>query len=67
MYKIMTIVGTRPELIKMSKVISEFDALTNHIWCILVKIMIMNLIKFSLKIYKYENRLFFKFWRKKLC
>ena len=27
----MTIVGTRPELIKMSKVISEFDALTNHV------------------------------------
>ena len=31
MYKIMTIVGTRPELIKMSKVISEFDSLTNHV------------------------------------
>ena len=31
MYKIMTIVGTRPELIKMSKVISEFDILTNHV------------------------------------
>ena len=27
----MTIVGTRPELIKMSKVITEFDALTNHV------------------------------------
>ena len=31
MYKIMTIVGTRPELIKMSKVISQFDTLTNHV------------------------------------
>ena len=31
MYKIMTIVGTRPELIKMSKVISQFDSLTNHV------------------------------------
>ena len=29
--KIMTIVGTRPELIKMCRVISEFDKYTNHI------------------------------------
>ena len=27
----MTVVGTRPELIKMSRVISEFDNFTNHI------------------------------------
>ena len=27
----MTIVGTRPELIKMSRVIAEFDKHTNHI------------------------------------
>ena len=31
MYKIMTIVGTRPELIKMSCVIKKFDTNTNHI------------------------------------
>lgn len=31
MLKIMTIVGTRPELIKMSRVIAEFDQHTNHI------------------------------------
>lgn len=31
MLKIMTIVGTRPELIKMSRVIAEFDKFTNHI------------------------------------
>ena len=31
MLKVMTIVGTRPELIKMSCVISEFDFRTNHI------------------------------------
>ena len=31
MIKIMTIVGTRPELIKMSRVINEFDKNTNHI------------------------------------
>ena len=31
MLKVMTIVGTRPELIKMSRVINEFDAYTNHI------------------------------------
>lgn len=31
MLKVMTIVGTRPELIKMSRVIPEFDKHTNHI------------------------------------
>ena len=31
MLKVMTIVGTRPELIKMSRVISEFDENTNHV------------------------------------
>lgn len=31
MLKVMTIVGTRPELIKMSRVISEFDRHTNHV------------------------------------
>ena len=31
MLKVMTIVGTRPELIKMSRVIAEFDEYTNHI------------------------------------
>lgn len=31
MYKIMTIVGTRPELIKLSLVIKELDKHTNHI------------------------------------
>ncbi len=31
MLKVMTIVGTRPELIKMSRVIAEFDQHTNHI------------------------------------
>ena len=31
MFKVMTIVGTRPELIKMSRVIAEFDQHTNHI------------------------------------
>lgn len=31
MFKIMTIVGTRPELIKMSRVIAEFDLHTQHI------------------------------------
>jgi len=31
MLKVMTIVGTRPELIKMSRVIHEFDKNTNHI------------------------------------
>lgn len=31
MLKVMTIVGTRPELIKMSRVIAEFDMHTDHI------------------------------------
>jgi len=31
MLKIMTIVGTRPELVKMSRVIAELDKQTNHI------------------------------------
>jgi len=31
MLKVMTIVGTRPELIKMSRVIAEFDKYTQHI------------------------------------
>ena len=31
MPKIMTIVGTRPEIIKMSRVIAEFDAYTDHL------------------------------------
>lgn len=31
MLKVMTIVGTRPELIKMSRVIAEFDKNTNHV------------------------------------
>ena len=31
MLKVMTIVGTRPELIKMSRVIAEFDQHTEHI------------------------------------
>ena len=29
--KVMTIVGTRPEIIKLSRVISELDKYTNHI------------------------------------
>lgn len=31
MRKVMTIVGTRPELIKMSRVIAEFDQYTDHV------------------------------------
>ena len=31
MYKVMTIVGTRPELIKMCRVIAEFDKHTEHV------------------------------------
>jgi UDP-N-acetylglucosamine 2-epimerase (non-hydrolysing) len=31
MLKVMTLLGTRPELIKMSCVIREFDKYTNHV------------------------------------
>jgi UDP-N-acetylglucosamine 2-epimerase (non-hydrolysing) len=31
MLKVMTIVGTRPELIKMSRVIAELDKHTKHV------------------------------------
>jgi len=31
MLKVMTIVGTRPELIKMSRVIAELDRQTRHV------------------------------------
>ena len=31
MLKVMTLVGTRPELIKMSRVIAELDTQVNHI------------------------------------
>ena len=31
MKKVVTIVGTRPEIIKMCRVIAEFDKHTNHI------------------------------------
>lgn len=31
MYKVMTILGTRPEIIKMSRVIPLFDRFTNHV------------------------------------
>ena len=31
MFKVVTIVGTRPELIKMSRVIAEFDQHTRHV------------------------------------
>ena len=31
MIKVMTIVGTRPELIKLSRVINELDICTNHV------------------------------------
>lgn len=31
MIKVMTIIGTRPEIIKLSRVINELDKYTNHI------------------------------------
>ena len=31
MYKVMTIVGTRPEIIKLSLVLRELDMYTNHV------------------------------------
>ena len=40
--KIMTIVGTRPEIIKLSRVIDELDKHTEHFWFIPARITIMN-------------------------
>ena len=49
MLKIMTIVGTRPELIKMSRVIHQFDEFTDHV------------LVHTGQNYKYElNQLFFE-------
>ena len=45
-YKIMTILGTRPELIKMSRVIDIFDKYSNHILVHTGQISHMNLTKF---------------------
>ena len=40
--KVMTIVGTRPEIIKLSRVIAELEKHTEHILVHTGKIMIMN-------------------------
>ena len=40
--KIMTIVGTRPEIIRLSRVIPKLDKYTNHILVLTGKIMITN-------------------------
>ena len=40
--KVMTIVGTRPEIIKLSRVIAELEKHTEHILVLQAKIMIMN-------------------------
>ena len=40
--KVMTIVGTRPEIIKLSQVMKVLDEFTEHTIVILVKTMIMN-------------------------
>ena len=42
MIKVMTIVGTRPELIKMSRVFAELDKHTHHVLCTRVKTTITN-------------------------
>ena len=40
--KVMTIVGTRPEIIKLSQVMKELDQHVEHIIVHTVKIMTMN-------------------------
>ena len=40
--KVMTIVGTRLEIIRLSRIISKLQKYTDHILFILGKIMIMN-------------------------
>ena len=40
--RVMTIVGTRPEIIKLSSTLKELDKYTDHILVHTVKIMTMN-------------------------
>lgn len=42
MLKVMTIVGTRPEIIKLSRVMAELDKYTEHIMVHTGRISIMN-------------------------
>ena len=42
MIKVLTVLGTRPEIIKMSLILNEFDKVFKHIVVIQDKIMIMN-------------------------
>ena len=30
----MTVVGTRPEIIRLSRVLAKLDEYTDHVWCI---------------------------------
>ena len=46
--KVMTIVGTRPEIIRLSRTIPKLDEHCDHILVTLVRTMIMNSMKFFL-------------------
>ena len=48
--KIISVLGTRPEFIKMSEVIKKLDLFYNQVLLILTKTLNMNLTKFFLMI-----------------
>ena len=54
----MTIVGTRPEIIRLSRTIGKLDEFCEHTLVILVKIMTMSQTKFSSTILVFENPMF---------
>ena len=53
--KLMTIVGTRPEIIKMSAIIKKADKYLDHVLVHTVKITIITSMRYSLKILVFVN------------
>ena len=62
--KVITVVGTRPEIIRLSRIIPEMDKYFNHKLIHTVKIMIM-FVKFLKNLAK--NQITFKCGRKLFC
>ena len=59
MYKILTLVGTRPELIKLSSIIPLFDDNFKHLLVHSGQNYDYNLNKIFLKIFKFGNQIIF--------
>lgn len=56
--RVVTVVGTRPEIIRLSRVIAVLDEYTEHFLVHTGKIMITNSMKYSLMSLKSENLIF---------